>query len=169
MTAEHNQFMALAIEEARAGMRAGDRPFGSVVVRDGKVVGRGHNQVVSALDPTAHAETQAIRNAAAALKASKLDGCIMYTSCEPCPMCFGATLYAGIGTLVIGTRLTSIVRFSKGLYNIHDYNVERLNELTGGTLSIISGVLSEESDALYRDWPGWNSYPMGGGAHGKAR
>lgn len=169
MTDDHNQFMKLALEEARTGMKAGDRPFGSVVVRDGKVVGRGRNLVASTLDPTAHAEVQAIRNAAANLKAARLEGCTLYTSCEPCPMCCGATFYAGIDTLVIGTRITTIDRLTKGLYSLRDYSVERLVELTGLKLKVVRDVMSEECDAMYREWPGWNSYPMGGETHGKAR
>jgi tRNA(Arg) A34 adenosine deaminase TadA len=168
MKSEHDQFMALAIEEARIGMNAGDRPFGSVVVRDGKVVGRGRNLVASTLDPTAHAEVQAIRNAAANLKAARLEGCTLYTSCEPCPMCCGATFYAGIDTLVIGTRLTTINRLTKGLYDLRDYSVERLVELTGLKLKVVRDVMSEECDAMYRDWQGWTTYRMGEGTHGKA-
>lgn len=166
--ADHNQFMALAIEEARSGLRAGERPFGSVIVRDGKVVGRGRNLVNFTLDPTAHAETLAIRDAARNLKDARLVGCILYTTCEPCPMCCGATLWAGIDTLVIGTRYPSIRRFSKGLFDPRDYSVDRLVELTGFKLNIVSGVMAEECDAIYRDWQGWAAYPLRGGTHAKA-
>jgi len=168
MTAEHTQFMALAIEEARTGLRAGERPFGSVIVRDGKVVGRGRNLVNSTLDPTAHAETLAIRDAARNLKDSKLAGCTVYTTCEPCPMCCGAILWAGIDTLVIGTRYTSIRHLSKGQFDLHDYSVDRLVALTGFKLNIVGGVMGEECDAIYRDWPGWAGYLRRGGTHGKA-
>jgi tRNA(Arg) A34 adenosine deaminase TadA len=168
MSVDHNRFMALAIEEARSAIRAGDRPFGSVIVRDGKVVGRGHNRVASSLDPTAHAEVQAIQNAAANLRAARLEGCTLYTSCEPCPMCCGATFYAGIDTLVIGTRISTLVRLTKGLYSLRDYSVERLVELTGLKLRVVRDVMAEECDAIYRDWPGWATYRMGGGAHGHA-
>lgn len=163
MTSDHNQFMAMAIEEARAGMKAGERPFGSVIVRDGKVVGRGRNMVTSTLDPIAHAETQAIRNAAANLKAARLEGCTLYTTCEPCPMCCGATFYAGVDILVIGTRLATLRRLTKGQYDLRDYSIERLIELTGLKLKVVSGVMSEECDAMYRDWTGWTTYRMGEG------
>ncbi len=69
-------------------------PFGAVIVCDGKVVGRGWNQVTSANDPTAHAEVMAIRKACKKLKTFRLDGCELYTSCEPCPMCLGAIYWA---------------------------------------------------------------------------
>ena len=169
MASDHDQFMKVAIEEARNGIKAGDRPFGSAVIRDGKVVGRGRNLVASTLDPTAHAEVQAIRNAAANLKVARLEGCTLYTSCEPCPMCCGATFYAGIDTLVIGTRITTIDRLTKGLYSLRDYSVERLVELTGLPLRVVRDVMSEECDAMYRDWPGWTTYRMGEAAHGKGR
>jgi len=84
----------LSIREMRRG-RGG--PFGAVVVRDGKVVGRGCNQVTSANDPTAHAEIVAIRAACKRLKTFQLDDCDLYTSCEPCPMCLSAIYWARLG------------------------------------------------------------------------
>ncbi len=81
----------LSIREMRRGQGG---PFGAVVVRDGKVVGRGCNQVTSANDPTAHAEIVAIRGACKRLKTFQLDGCDLYTSCEPCPMCLSAIYWA---------------------------------------------------------------------------
>lgn len=167
MTADHARFMALAIEEALSGLRVGERPFGSVVVRDGKVVGRGRNLVNSTKDPTAHAETLAIRDASKTLNDSRLVGCIVYTTCEPCPMCCGAILWAGVDTLVIGTRYPSIRHFSKSMMDLRDYSVDRLVELTGFKLNIVSGVMATECDAIYRDWQGWAGYPRPGGLHGK--
>ncbi len=69
-------------------------PFGAVVVKEGKIVGEGCNQVTSTNDPTAHAEVVAIRNACKNLDSFQLDGCVLYTSCEPCPMCLGAIYWA---------------------------------------------------------------------------
>ncbi|HNO04788.1 MAG TPA: nucleoside deaminase, partial [Flavobacteriales bacterium] len=81
-------FLREAISLARAGMERGDGgPFGCVIVKDGSVIGRGNNRVTSTNDPTAHAEVVAIRAACAALRSFQLDGCVLYTSCEPCPMC----------------------------------------------------------------------------------
>lgn len=81
----------LAIENVRSG-RGG--PFAALVVKDGRIVGEGTNCVTSTNDPTAHAEVVAIRAACAALGAFQLDGCDFYTTCEPCPMCFGAIYWA---------------------------------------------------------------------------
>lgn len=69
-------------------------PFGAVVVKDGEIIGEGCNRVTSTNDPTAHAEVVAIRNACEKLNSFQLDGCIIYTSCEPCPMCMGAIYWA---------------------------------------------------------------------------
>lgn len=87
--------MKRAIELARAGMDNNDGgPFGCVVAKDGKVIGEGNNRVTSTNDPTAHAEVVAIREACKTLDAFQLDGCSIYTSCEPCPMCLGAIYWA---------------------------------------------------------------------------
>ena len=82
-----NKYMFLAIEEATNGIRNGEGgPFGSVIVKDGKVVGKGHNQVVLNNDATCHGEMQAIRNASKNLGTFDLSGCEIYTTGEPCPM-----------------------------------------------------------------------------------
>jgi guanine deaminase len=93
--AEQQRLLALAIAEALRGARAGQGgPFGAVVARDGKVIASAANAVVATNDPTAHAEVQAIRQACAVLGSFQLDGCDIYASCEPCPMCLGAILWA---------------------------------------------------------------------------
>lgn len=89
-----------AVRAGLEGMRAGrGGPFGAVVVKDGRVVGRGSNQVTSALDPTAHAEIVAIRDACRALGTFRLEGCDIYASCEPCPMCLSAVYWARLERL----------------------------------------------------------------------
>ncbi len=88
-------FMERAVELSRQGMHGGKGgPFGCVIVKDGRIVGEGCNQVTSSNDPTAHAEVVAIRNACQALQTFQLQGCEIYTSCEPCPMCLGAIYWA---------------------------------------------------------------------------
>ncbi len=95
MNDQHQTFMRAAIELAQQGMNNNEGgPFGAVIVRDGKIIGRGNNQVTSSNDPTAHAEVVAIRDACKNIGAYQLDGCIIYTSCEPCPMCLGAIYWA---------------------------------------------------------------------------
>lgn len=95
MTDDDTRFMRRAIELARQGMEnnAGG-PFGCVVAKDGEIIGEGNNRVTSTNDPTAHAEIVAVREACNALNSFQLDGCSVYTSCEPCPMCLGAIYWA---------------------------------------------------------------------------
>jgi guanine deaminase len=97
------KFMREAIRISVAKMRTNcGGPFGAVVVRAGKIVGRGWNQVTSTNDPTAHAEVAAIRDACRRLKTFQLDDCELYTSCEPCPMCLAAIYWARLKTIYYG-------------------------------------------------------------------
>lgn len=96
-------FLRLAIREARRGMERGEGgPFGAVIVRNGEVVGRGHNRVLGTNDPTAHAEIVAIRRAARKLGRFDLSDCEIYATCEPCPMCLAAILWARLGRAYFG-------------------------------------------------------------------
>jgi len=91
----HTRFMKEAIELSRKNIREGNGgPFGTVIVKDGAIIARGTNLVTSTNDPTAHAEIVAIREACRNLGSFQLDGCTVYTSCEPCPMCLGALYWA---------------------------------------------------------------------------
>jgi len=95
MTEQDRLFMKRAIELAEKGMNKNDGgPFGCVVVKNGTIIAEGNNRVTSTNDPTAHAEVIAIRNACIKLNSFQLDGCTIYTSCEPCPMCLGAIYWA---------------------------------------------------------------------------
>ena len=93
-------FLLRAIEIAITGIKNGGGPFGAVISKDGNIISESINQVVVTNDPTAHAEILAIRQAASVLKSHDLNGCILYTSCEPCPMCFGAIYWAGIKKVI---------------------------------------------------------------------
>ncbi len=101
----HLKFMRRAIalaDKAVANNQGG--PFGCVIVKDGEIIGEGGNSVTSTNDPTAHGEIVAIRNACKNLGSHQLPGCIMYTSCEPCPMCFGAIYWARPKALYYAAR-----------------------------------------------------------------
>jgi guanine deaminase len=89
-----DQFMRRAIALALDNIRAGGGPFGAVIARDARIIAEGVNRVTAAHDPTAHAEVVAIREACRALKNFQLEGCELYTTCEPCPMCLGAIYWA---------------------------------------------------------------------------
>ena len=96
------EFMRKAIELSVDNVRNGGGPFGAVIVRDGKIVATGVNRVTDDCDPTAHAEVSAIRAACRALGTFNLEGCELYTSCEPCPMCLGAIYWSHINTMYYG-------------------------------------------------------------------
>jgi len=92
---DHGRFMDQAVENAIKGVLKDEGgPFGCIIVKDGEIIGKGNNKVTSTNDPTAHAEVIAIREACKKLKSFQLDDCILYTSCEPCPMCLGAIYWA---------------------------------------------------------------------------
>jgi tRNA(Arg) A34 adenosine deaminase TadA len=151
---DHTTFMTLALEEAELGRREGNLAVGSVIVRDGGVVERGHNTVDSARDVTAHAETVAIRTLSIRLGRpiprpgtgpGLLAGHTLYTTVEPCAMCAYACCLAGISTIVIGARFSWLQLTSHG-----DYAIERLLALTARDVTIVSGVLQEQCAAVYR-------------------
>lgn len=96
-------YMNESLKEAYQGIEAHDGgPFGSVVVKDGTIVGRGHNRVLLKKDPTCHGEMEAIRDACHNLGTHDLSGCELYTTAEPCPMCLGGILWANIKTVYYG-------------------------------------------------------------------
>ena len=102
-----NDYMNEAIKEAEEGIHAGHGgPFGSVIVKDGKIIGRGHNQVIANHDPTCHGEMMAIRDACANIKSHDLSGCELYTTAAPCPMCKGAILWANIKKVYYGCTIS---------------------------------------------------------------
>src|SRR5437867_12206610 len=112
MNTDHERFMAIAIEEAKLGAAAGEQPFGAVVVRNGEVIVRTRSLKVSTSDTTAHSETLAIKHATQKLRQRTLPDCVLYCTCEPCPMCCGAILNGGIKTLVIGARNRHVKGFA---------------------------------------------------------
>ncbi|MFH1456160.1 MAG: nucleoside deaminase [archaeon] len=98
-----NKFMKIAINEALDGTKNGEGgPFGAVIVKDGKIIAQGHNEVLKTNDPTAHAEIVVIRKACNKLKRFDLTDCEIYSSCEPCPMCFAAIHWAKMKKLYFG-------------------------------------------------------------------
>jgi guanine deaminase len=100
---DQNQFMRAAIALAEKNVADGvGGPFGAVIVRDGEIIGEGTNLVTSANDPTAHAEVVAIRRACEKLGTYNLEGCEIYTSCEPCPMCLSAIYWARLDRICYG-------------------------------------------------------------------
>lgn len=103
-------FLKEAIAMAVANVEQGGGPFGALIVKDGQVIGRGVNRVTKSNDPTAHAEIVAIREACNSLGHFSLEGCVLYTSCEPCPMCLGAIYWSHISSIVFAAGKTDAAR-----------------------------------------------------------
>jgi tRNA(Arg) A34 adenosine deaminase TadA len=142
--------MDLALDEGRKGGADGNVPVGSVIVRDGEVIGVGRNRVNSDTDPTAHAEVDAIRDACRNTGSNDLSGAVCYTSMEPCPMCCWAIHAAGCDGMVLGSRHSDFV--DAGGRDYGEYTVERLMELTGSSLDIETGVRLVECNSVRRAW-----------------
>jgi tRNA(Arg) A34 adenosine deaminase TadA len=142
-------FMRLAIEKTREGITAGQSPFGSAIVHGGHVVAVTHNTVWMTTDPTAHAEVNCIRTAAAKLKTISLEGCTLYSTTEPCPMCLSAIHWAKIDRVIFGATIADAAAagFAELLVGAKD-----LARMGGSPLKVESGLLQQECKALFAEW-----------------
>ena len=141
--------MRRAIELAQEGVDARlGGPFGCVIVKDGRIIGEGCNRVTSSNDPTAHAEIVAIREACRNLNSFQLDGCVVYTSCEPCPMCLGAIYWARPASVFFaGTREDAAAAgFDDELFYSE---LEKPNEAR--QLKML-GLLRDEARKVFENW-----------------
>jgi guanine deaminase len=142
-------FLRRAFELARQGMRAGaGGPFGCVIVKDGRIVGEGYNRVLVDKDPTAHAEMVAIREACRRLDDFQLHGCVIYASCEPCPMCLGAIYWARPARIVFGAprHIAAEAGFDDSLIYQEIALPIPKRRIAATTL------LTEESATLFAEW-----------------
>ena len=145
----NNQGMDIAIFEAKSGVANGDGgPFGAVVIHNGIIVGQGHNEVVLLNDPTAHAEIVAIRRASAYLGRFDLSDCELYTTCEPCPMCFAAVQWAGIKKVYYGCNRDDAAQI--GFDDKLIYDILNGNNKTGGPDMI--NCCRDESLTIFEMW-----------------
>jgi tRNA(adenine34) deaminase len=140
-------YMDLALRYAEEAFARGDWPVGSVIVRDGTVLGSGQNRQNTEGDVTVHGELDAIRSAIKAHGAGRVAGATLYSTMEPCPMCAWALRLAGIRRLVLGTRHATLKRTDMGTYS-----VESFCQLVGYGLELTSGVREQECTALRRRW-----------------
>jgi tRNA(adenine34) deaminase len=147
MAPNHDHFMRIALELSRKAAADGNRPVGSIIVKDGAIVAEGCNIVYTDLDPTAHAEIVAIRNAARKLGKVELSGCTLYSTMEPCPMCCWAITEANITRVVLGGRHAGIGRKDLG-----GYSVEALLRLTGRSIELVTGVRARECEEFRLAW-----------------
>ena len=141
----HERWIREAIKEAKLAGEKGEVPVGAVVVREGRIIGRGHNLVESLSDPTAHAEVLAIGAAGGQGESWRLDGSTLYVTLEPCTMCSGAILLSRVSQVVFGAAdpragaVASTARLLEG--NPYNHGVE-----------IVGGILAEECSALLKDF-----------------
>src|SRR5512146_1884966 len=140
------EYMRLAIEKTRAGIAAGQTPFGAVIVRQGEVIIAAHNCVWATTDPTAHAEITAIRQAAQRLRTIELSGCTMYTTTEPCPMCLAAAHWAKIDRVVYGATIADAA--AAGFHELH-VPAEMMVTVGRSPMKVEVGPLRDECRALF--------------------
>ncbi len=143
------KLMLLAVKAARQGVRQGQGPFGAVIVKKGKVLAVAHNTVVSSKDSTCHAEVNAIRATCKKLKTFDLSGCEIYSTCEPCPMCFSSIYWAKIKKIIYGAGIADAA--SVGFKELTVSNAQ-LNRLGRAGMKIKKGLLRKECVGLMREW-----------------
>ncbi len=142
---DDQRYMQMAVEQARIAEDNGDVPIGAVIVHESRIIGKAYNQREQLNDPTAHAEIIALTQAAAALENWHLNGCTIYVTLEPCPMCAGALVLSRMDRLVYGCDDPK-AGACKSLYNI--VQDERLNH----RLEVTSGVLAEQCGQLLQEF-----------------
>jgi len=142
-------YMRVAIDMAWKGLKQGEMPFGACVVRNGRVVTAVHNVARRSWDITAHAEVHAIRETCRRLQSLDLSGTVLYASCEPCPMCFSACVWAKIPTVVYGSRIEDAERL--GIRQI-PIDSARMQQLSRGAMTLVGDVLRAESVELFKAW-----------------
>jgi len=142
---EDEKWMSLALEQARKAEEEGEVPVGAVLVKDGLLVAKAHNQPISTNDPTAHAEIQLLRAAGKKLKNYRLTGTSLYVTLEPCAMCLGAIMHARIERIVFGAHdpKTGVCGSSENFINASCFN---------HNVNLVGGVLDNESKQLLKNF-----------------
>ncbi|MHB0999138.1 MAG: nucleoside deaminase [Armatimonadota bacterium] len=151
-------FMRLAIRRASEGIKHGQTPFGACIVKDGAAIICEHNMVWENTDITAHAEVTAIREACSIMGTIDLSGCVMYTTCEPCPMCFSACHWARISKIVYGAHISDA---RDAGFNELTISNTVMKESGGSPVELVDGVLRVECADLFKEWaahPGSRAY-----------
>ena len=143
------ELMQLAIEKARAGVAAGQSPFGCAIAVEGHVLAVAHNTVLSDRDITAHAEVNAIRQACRSSQHVHLDGAVVATTCEPCPMCMAALHWARVQHVYFGATISDAE--SAGFNELQVPAAEVL-KIGNSAVKISSGLMPAECRALFAEW-----------------
>ena len=147
----NDKYLKMAVKQAKYSVESGGFPAGAVLVIDGEVISKGTSLGFKLNDPTSHAESAAIRKACKKLKTSDLSGATLYTSLQPCLMCFSSANWAGINKIVYGTRKTNDM-VSKQYYEGYT-NIESVNEKNNSKIELIfNPVYEEQSLKLISHW-----------------
>ena len=142
---EDEKWMSLALEQARKAEEEGEVPVGAILVKDGLLIAKAHNQPISTNDPTAHAEIQLLRVAGEKLKNYRLTGTSLYVTLEPCAMCLGAIMHARVEHVVFGAHdpKTGVCGSSENLMDAKCFNHK---------INLVSGVMENESKQLLKNF-----------------
>jgi tRNA(Arg) A34 adenosine deaminase TadA len=146
---EDRKFMQMAIDKAKEGVDKGQSPFGACIVKNGKVIACDHNIVWESTDITAHAEIHAIRNACKKINSIDLSGTTIYSTCEPCPMCFTAIHWARIDKIIYGAAIEDAGRFG---FNELKVSNQMLKEMGLSNVEITGGFMKKECIELFEYW-----------------
>jgi tRNA(Arg) A34 adenosine deaminase TadA len=147
--AEDERWMREALRVAEQAIAQGQTPFGCVIVRQGEVLGSGHNEVWARTDITAHAEVVALQRACAQARSVHLRGATVYTTTEPCPMCMSACHWAWVDRVAFGARIPDALRAGFRELTLSAADVARLGQ---STVRVEGGVLERECAALFQRW-----------------
>ena len=145
----HKKYMLMAIAMAKKGIQKGQTPFGACIVKDGKVLSCVHNVVWKTTDITAHAEIHAIRKACSKAKSIDLSGAVIYSTCEPCPMCFSACHWARISKVIYGANILDAQRVGFNELTVSNHKLKKIGQ---SPIEIIDGFLKEENIKLFQFW-----------------
>lgn len=146
---DHEAFMRRAVEVCRKGIASGQSPFGSVIVREGRIVAEAHNTVWQDTDPTAHAEVNVIRIACRSLERIDLTGSTLYTTCEPCPMCLAASHWARVDRVIFGASIADADAAGFSELSVPAASLARQG---GSPILVEPGPLRDECRALFDAW-----------------
>lgn len=147
MAKDHEHWMDVALSLARAVEGSGNTPVAALVVRDGVEIGRGTNEVTTKRDPILHAEIVAIQDACKRTGSATLEGAVLYSTMEPCPMCAWGIRCAGVKRVVLGARHADLKRTDMGAYAFDTFMIT-----TGQDIELVSGIRTTECVELRRQW-----------------
>lgn len=149
MKTTHKKFMLIAIKKASLGIKQGQSPFGACIVKGKRIIACEHNSVWEDTDITCHAEVLAIRKACKKLKTIDLSGCIIYSTCEPCPMCFSACHWAKISKIVYGTKIQDA---KKAGFSELAISNEQMKKIGKSCVQITDNFMRKENLELFKLW-----------------